>query len=162
MGGSVTIKDNRLRSFMKRIKGLKNISVTVGVQGDMAQEEHPDGAMTMATLAATHEFGSEDGRHPPQRSYLRSTFDENQERYKKEMDKGGKDVAKGKITARGVMFELGEGIRKDIIKKIKAGIPPELSQRTKDAKGSSTPLIDKGHLIGSITSVVREKGKPVA
>jgi len=159
VAGNVKVNDNRLRTFRKRLKSLKGLSVTVGVQGDMAQEEHPEGAMTMATLAAIHEFGSEDGRHPPARSFLRSTFDENVRKYDQLMLKGAQKVEKGRAVAKAVMFQLGETVRADIIKKIKAGIPPPLSQVTIDRKGSSVPLIDKGHLIGSITSVVHEGGK---
>jgi hypothetical protein len=125
----------------------------------MAQADHPDAAMTFADLAAIHEFGTEDG-HIPERSYLRSTFDSHRDRYGAMMTKGGREVEKGRDTAKGVMFKLGETVRADIIKRIKGHIPPPLAESTIARKGSDIPLIDKGHLIGAITSVVHEKGKP--
>ena len=157
MPGKVKVNDNRLRSFRKKIKSLKGIGVTVGVQGNEALAEHPSGAMTMAKLALTHEFGTKDGRIPS-RSFLRSTFDDNKMRYGMMMTKGGRKVERGQATAMQVMFQLGETVRADIIARIKAHIPPPLSEVTIARKGSDIPLIDKGHLLGSITSVVHKKG----
>jgi phage gpG-like protein len=158
MAGEVKVNDSRLRSFRKRIAPMqKGISVTVGVQGKEAESEYEDGTPTVV-VAAVHEFGSTDGRIPS-RSYLRSTYDENRRKYEQQITKGARETAGGKTTAKQTMFKAGETLRRDIISKIKAGIPPPLSQRTIDAKGSSVPLIDTGQLVASITSIVHE-GKP--
>lgn len=158
MAGEVKIDDRRLRSFMKRIKPmLKGVTVTVGVQGKEAESEYENGT-PMVVVAAVHEFGSNDGRIPS-RSYLRSTYDENRRKYEQMIAKGSRDAAKGKGTAKQAMFMTGETLRGDIVSKIKGGIPPPLSQRTIDAKGSSVPLIDTGQLVAAITTVVHE-GKP--
>lgn len=155
MAGDVKIDDRRLRAFFKRIKPmLKGVSVTVGVQGKEAESEYEDGTPTVV-VAAVHEFGSNDGRIPS-RSYLRSTYDENRRKYEQMVAKEARNVAKGVGTAKQAMFKTGETLRADIISKIKGGIPPPLSQRTIDAKGSSVPLIDTGQLIASITTVVHE------
>ena len=159
MAGETKVNDTRLRAFMKRIKPMqKGIYVTVGVQGTEAEAAHDESGTPMSTIAAVHEFGSMDGRIP-ERSYLRSTYDENRRKYEQMILQGAQNSTKGKETPKQAAFKTGETMRADVIKRIKAGIPPELSQRTIDKKGSSVPLIDTGQLVASITTVVHE-GKP--
>jgi len=158
MAGEVRIKDRGLRRFQKRFKGLaKGVSVTVGVQGKEAEEDH-DGT-PVVVVAAVHEFGREDGSIP-QRSYLRSTYDANLRKYKAMMLKGSRGVVKGGPTPKQAMFQTGETLREDVVKAIKAGIPPPLAESTIARKKSSVPLIDTGVLVAAITTVVHEGGKP--
>lgn len=158
MAGSVKVKDNRLKAFRKRLKPLsKGITVTVGVQGKEAEGTYKDGT-PVATVAAVHEFGTQDGRIP-QRSYLRSTYDANRKKYVATMAKGARKAVKGGTTAKQAAFEAGETFRADVVKTIKAGIPPPLHPATIAAKGSSVPLIDTGVLVAAISSVVHEGKK---
>ena len=157
MAGKVTItNDQRLRKFRKRIGPMtKGINATVGVQGQEAEEDHPGSDVSMATVAAAHEFGTDNNR-PPQRSFLRDTLDLGKQRYAVMLVKGAREVAKGRGTTEGLMFRVGETLRQDVIKRIKAGIPPDLSEVTKARKDSSLPLVDKGFLVAAITSVVHK------
>lgn len=144
----------------------KGIFAKIGVQGDKAEsvkrlvEGRKAGApKTLIEVAAYHEFGGGgDKRRPPERSYLRSTFDENQNDYRGKMDEIGgqsvEDLAKGGYKPgyfKGRLRMLGENYRTDILKKINAMIPPPLAPSTvARKKGEATPLIDTGQLRDSI------------
>lgn len=159
MAGEVKINDRELRRFNKRVQSmLKGVSFTVGVQGKEAAEMHEKGDVPMTVIAAVHEFGSTDGRIP-ERSYLRSTFDENRRKYERMIRDGAKGVLKGKTAAKKTAFATGETVRADVIKRIKSNIPPPLAESTISRKGSSVALIDTGQLIASITSIVHEGKK---
>lgn len=156
----VRVNDNRLRRFTKRLKSLtEGITVTVGVQGKEATEDYEDGP-SVAQVARVHEFGYPEG-NIPQRSYMRATYDENREKYRRLIVKGSRDTMLGKMKSRQGMFIAGETYRKDIIKRIKSNIPPPLKQATIDRKGSSVALIDTGMLVAAITTVVKVGGKPI-
>ena len=47
--------------------------------------------------------------------------------------------------------EAGEFLASKMAEEIQSGIPPALSPATVKAKGSSTPLIDTGEMMGDIT-----------
>jgi hypothetical protein len=144
--------------------GNKEASVTVGVFGDKGTEpvEGDDSGMTLADLAAIHEFGLGNN---PERSFLRSYFDANEVRIRQMLVKLveiriKKAVQSGKpITdadRRQMLDQLGLKIVSEIQARIAAGeIQPPLTQATIDRKGSSTPLIDKGQLRAGITHEVK-------
>ena len=161
MAGKVEIvRDNRLKGFRKRLKAMqKGATATVGVQGIKADEVYGEGT-PVVVVAAVHEFGSEDGTIP-QRSYLRSTYDANIQRYRRIISKGMEKASKGQGTELSTMFQAGETYRADVIKAIKAGIPPDLKDATKARKGSTLPLVDTGILVAAITSVVKKGTKRV-
>lgn len=56
-----------LESLITRLKTDK--VVRVGIIGTKAKSQRK-GGMTNAEIGTIHEFGSEDGKHPPQRSFL--------------------------------------------------------------------------------------------
>lgn len=54
-----------------------------------------------------------------------------------------------------VLERVGARFENDILDRIRAHIPPPLSPETIRRKGSTTPLIDTGQLVGSITHQIR-------
>jgi hypothetical protein len=61
-----------------------------------------------------------------------------------------------KLSLKQALTQLGEVVAKDMVQTINRGIEPKLKKATiKRKKGSSKPLIDTGHLKGSITHEVR-------
>lgn len=59
-----------LTEMYKLMKWLKtDYTVRVGIIGSKASQSHGDN-LTNAKLGTFHEFGSEDGKHPPKRSFL--------------------------------------------------------------------------------------------
>lgn len=161
MANHVSDKDfgfKKLKSEMKNL-GHKPF-VKVGIQGTEATKTHdnkeskPSG-ITVVEIGNIHEFGL----GVPERSFLRSTLDENRNKYSGVADELKNEIKKGKFDTKSALGILGEKIVRDIKKKIKDKIPPELSQDTIDKKGSSTPLIDTGQLYQSITYSVEMKGE---
>ena len=148
-----------LARFKKHSTGK---AVSIGVQGEEAQEEHGE-AMTNVSLGTIHEFGSKDGAHPPARSHWRSTFDEKMQKYQKELDRIAKatyDPDSGEGTVEGDLLLLGEQYKADVIDKIRSGIPPILADFTlAHKKGETTPLIDTGQYIGSFSAVLVDPSK---
>jgi len=140
----------------------RGVASAVGVQGVEAMANRE--GISNAELAAVHEFGTKD-RRIPERSFLRSTFDENKGEYKRDIDKlVGQTVDRVKAGApSGLVLEgelrlLGEDYRKDILRRINAGIRPDLKPATKKRKkGETTPLIDTGQLRNSISVVVEDR-----
>lgn len=133
----------------------RGVGLRVGVLGDDADKDH-DG-ITLGDLAAVHEFGTRDKR-VPQRSYLRSTFDENRKKYERLMDKAIVKLLRGKSVER--EFEkLGQTMLDDIDKKVASNIPPPLTERYARRKerefGFRDPaLIASGDLMKAISAEV--------
>lgn len=162
MGVKHTTKKNGFPEMKKQMELIKGTGVEVGV----LKGEH-------AWLASIHEYGcdipvTEKMRaylhsqglhlkketthiHIPERSFLRSGYDQNRDAV---LDKASKllaDVAAGKMTARScyqaVGLELSSKI-KDYAVNLK---DPENHPFTKEQKGSSNPLVDSGDMISGIT-----------
>lgn len=174
-------KDHGFEAFFENLRVAAKARVKVGIQGDEAAKVigmqaagrggGMSGGITMASLGEVHEFGAiiKNGFGMgiliiiPQRSFIRSTADQNKTKYNarlwrisKKMIKRPKDV-----DVRAELFKLGEAVRRDIINRVrKAEIKQDLAESTKKRKrrkagGKVEPaLIDEGLLIGSISSVV--------
>jgi hypothetical protein len=135
----------------KLIEALtKHASVSVGIHEAEGSEQHQGTEMTIVDIAAVHEFGSE-AAGIPQRSFIRDWFDETRTENEANLTKLGKAVVTGKLPSADVALEqFGLRAAGDVKKRIIDGINPELEDATIDRKGSSTPLVDKGQLLGSI------------
>lgn len=139
--------------------GNKAASVTVGVFGDKGSMvvEGDNSGMTVADLAAIHEFGL----GVPERSFIRSYFDANEDRIRQMLVKLvevriKKAVATGKpITdaeRRQILDQIGLKIVGEIQARISSKeIVQDLKPATIDRKGSDVALIDTGQLRASIT-----------
>lgn len=153
------------RGFKKFIRGVKRLSrrgvgVKIGVQGPEGQESH-EGGLTNVDLAGIHELGAP-AAGISSRSFIRSTFDENEPRYRKRLlqieqgrfrDAQGRFISGGGGDPEGALFRLGEDVRKDMIKKIDSNIPPPLQPATIARKKDDLALVDTGLLRASISSV---------
>lgn len=156
MKSKIHVKDTGWNRIKRGAVKLPPMRARVGIQGVEAEQERGPG-LTNAGLAAVHEFGSPT-QGIPERSFMRSAFDENTKRYQQELDALAK-VALDGGNVEGDLLVLGETVRADMIEKIRSSIPPPLQEATvARKKGEETPLIDTGQLMGSIRAVV-EKGK---
>lgn len=154
--------DHGWAALVRAIDVAKNGAnhVKVGVMGD---EMHEGEKATMVQVAAIQEFGAPEVPIP-ERSYVRSTFNENREKYLELLKRGVKALYKDKDpgTLNRALGLVGARMAADMKKKIRTGIDPPLKQGTIDKKGSSKPLVDTGQLLSSITwAVVRKDGSPV-
>lgn len=113
------------RAFTKKDR---NARVRVGIQGD-GKIRGLGAGIDMVALASVHEFGSLDGRIP-QRSFIRSTFDQNKGHYQKLINKLAEKVFDDKMTAEQALGLIAQKFIADIKAKILAGIDPPLAEMT--------------------------------
>ncbi|MCP4603230.1 MAG: hypothetical protein GY847_22395 [Proteobacteria bacterium] len=153
MPGGVRIIDRGWNAFKKKLqrnKG-KGLVASVGVQGDKATEMHADGDITNATIGAIHEYGAEDNKRPPARPHWRPTFDENEKKYAKEMEKIPERILRGQSTIKGELLLVGEKYKADVLKKIQSHIPPRLADETLEQEKHTAPLWATGQYVNSFS-----------
>lgn len=86
----------------------------------------------------------------PERSFLRSTFDEKEKEWFQYSLMLLKQLMIGKTTAREMCEKLGARMQKDIQRKMREIKTPPNSPSTIAKKGSNNPLIDTGRLRQSV------------
>lgn len=156
-------KSDDFPSMKRRLESINGTGVEVGV----LKGEH-------AWLAGIHEYGCSipvtdkmrgwflyhHGIHLspkkthiiiPERSFLRSGFDENREAVKEKAEKMLADVAAGRMSASGLYSAVGIELSSKIKDYANGLSSPGNSGFTTAAKGSSNPLVDTGDMIGGIT-----------
>jgi len=111
---------------------------------------------TLAEVAAMNEFGFE---RTPERSFMRSTFDEQEGNYVNVLAKGLGLVVDGKESVPTVLGILGERMKDDVQEKITTLQTPPNAAQTIAAKGSDNPLIDSGRMRQAIGYDVRKTRK---
>ena len=153
--------DLGLNRIMLKLSGeLNDVVIKVGVQAkDKAAKRGKNGSIRntdqpLAVIAAIHEFGL---GGMPQRSFLRSAFDEN----KPMLNRMGDNIVNGAIkgmSTETALNQLGNVVQGMVQKKIVDGPFVPNSPATIKRKKSSKPLIDTGHLRQSIRYVIERKG----
>ena len=109
---------------------------------------------TIAEYATYNEFGM----GVDERSFLRSTLDENREKYIERIGKNiGRAIDNGDTEVSHVLDDVGERAARDVQKKIRDLREPENAESTIERKGSSNPLIDTGTMRNAISYEVRKK-----
>lgn len=136
----------RLRKLAAQLQIRPEIHL--GILG--AQAAQAVGDITMAELGAIHEFGAPRAGIP-ERSWLRSTADEQRRKWLALLERALALVLRGKLDVRQALELVGQRAVADVVKKIRSNIPPPLAQSTIDRKGSSRALIDKGRFVQSIS-----------
>lgn len=129
---------NRLKNVLRE---LKNHSVEVGIFGS---DEY-------VMIASVHEFGATIQRGEgtitiPERSFLRTTFDEKNEEWVNFFKSQLKQVLRFQMDVQTLFNRLGARMVGDIQKKITNLDAPPNAPSTIIKKGSSNPLIDTGGL----------------
>ena len=139
---------------------LSDVVIKVGVQAkDKTVKRGKDGGIRntdqpLAVIAAIHEFGL---GGMPQRSFLRSAFDENKPMINKMGDHIVNSAIKG-ISTETALDQLGNVVQGMVQKKIVDGPFVPNSPATIKRKKSFGPLIDTGHLCQSIRYVIEKGG----
>lgn len=148
-GVSIRITDrNRIPQLITSLRELKRYTVEVGVFGD------EDSFYVM--IASVHEFGVTILKGTgsiviPERSFMRTTFDEKEAEWIQFAKRQLKNVLEFKIDARTMYERLGARMVGDIQVKITDLNAPPNAESTIKQKGSSNPLIDDGDLRRRIT-----------
>lgn len=159
MGRSrVIVRDFGLKRILKNARDLGKANVTVGVHGTAKPHKNDEGESTpLAFIAAVNEFGSSDG-HVPERSFIRSTVDEQLGTLRRIRDQALRKVVLDDLAPRKALALIGAYLQGKIQEKIASNIPPPNAPSTVSEKGSSGTLIDTGQLRQSITYQVHPNG----
>lgn len=163
----MAVKDtDNTKKILERFKQISDKELSIGIQGKEAEAYHTDpetGERTarMIVIAGANEFGARVGRGRkikiPERSFIRGTFDANQDDIIEESAKQLERVIEGEVSANAVLSALGEryeSLTKEFLTELS---DPPNSQYTIDKKGSSNPLIDTGRLRQAITHKVGKR-----
>lgn len=156
----VVDRDLGFRAILDEIEALSNSTLLVGIQEEAKTHVQNLNGRTqiagesVAEYAAKNEFGS---GNIPQRSFMRTAFDENLTRIE-----AITAIQYGKILDQDIGVRQGIGIIGQAITgmikiKIRQIVSPPNSAYTIAKKGSSKPLIDFGQMFGSITYVVKTR-----
>ncbi|CDZ74864.1 hypothetical protein ING2D1G_0705 [Peptoniphilus sp. ING2-D1G] len=161
----MAIKDvDRTDEVLKRLQELESMSVKVGILSSSSGE--------MLMIANVHEFGCDipvtnkmrvfflhnfgtwikkDVIKIPERSFIRSSFDDKKDSVEETGENLITQVVEGQLGARNFYEMLGQTCVQVIKEFITAGISPANTNLTiQNKNGKSTPLIDSGRLINAI------------
>ena len=141
-------------AYLKNLEKAKRGYVAVGLPGEEVGGTVYDDGQTVAQVGAQHEYGA----GVPRRSFLRTPFTAKQDDLTAAIAKQFEDVfQRGKKAeqALGLIGTVAVNISKGAFTTRGYGEWPDITDDTKDAKGSSQVLIDTGTLRNSITYVVR-------
>lgn len=156
MSVKVIDDDKKWKEVIRQAGKMDDAYVTVGIHKGTG--DYPNDA-PVTLVAAVHEFGAP-SKGIPSRSFIRSTFDENIESWKKII---------GELELRALVKELsiGDALKKIglmVTEKIKAKIyrlvDPKLKEATLKARkrmgiGGSNPLVATKKLWGSVNYEVK-------
>ena len=139
----VTVRKRAFQQTKHRLDSVKGAEVGYlkGTTGGL--QPYPDNAVTLASVASFHEFGTRRGLPP--RPFLRPGVEAVKDE-KRAIAKSIASVARGLTTGDAAGIVIGTiGKAKVQAHITKGGFTP-LNPATIARKGSSKPLIDKGHL----------------
>ena len=142
-------KDLGMDQLMAEIR-RDAVSVDIGI--------HEGDSEDVKNKAAKNEFGS---GNVPERSFIRSTMDENAERYLKAAETLVGLMIDGEISKFEALERMGQQIERDIKEKIINLKTPPNSPRTIMEKGSDNPLIDTGEMLASIRYIVKTEANRI-
>ena len=151
--------DKTTHQFVRLMQQLKILKkkpyVKIGILQENFQkakitDDDTSVAITLGEVAVINEFGAP-AQNIPERSFIRSTFDEKSEEWTKLSEKLIERIATGDMTVERALGIVGERVKSDIVNKIITLNTPPNKPQTIKRKGSSNPLIDTGQLKNSIT-----------
>lgn len=152
-------KDDK-RLFNKVIRSMKtsDFAVLAGIVGGRGGAQESGSPLSVAQVAAVHEYGTRDGKIP-RRPFISQPFDKNQKKFNsiiKKYTEKSPDPKKGKETG---LFLAAEFYIGEIIKSINARMYQKLSPRTiqQRRKNDTLPLIDTGQMINALGTRVESK-----
>lgn len=146
-----TVIKDRDRGMAKLIAQLRKrgARLHVGIPAENASRE--GGGPSNLEVATWNEFGTS---RIPERSFIRATFDGEQDKIRAAMRKVGQLSVRKGARHDVLLGAVGTFIVGLIRQRIADGIPPANAESTIERKGSSKPLVATGQLRKAITSWV--------
>ncbi len=145
------IRDHGYKNVIDEVQKGKHTYTKVGfpLAGKLGDPPTTPSMSEMITVAAVHEFGAPK-RNIPERSFVRTAFDDNIEEINKRKKIEYQKVLQGKQTVLVAIGRVGELLTNKTKEKIRLGLQPELKVR------EGTPLWDTGQLLNTIQHVETE------
>lgn len=137
-------RDYGYKKIVLNIKELNGKGVKVGLMGDEEYE-----GVSVVDYAMYNEFGT---AHIPARPFMQTTFDRYRADVMKFTEHLVNGIIEGQYTADHVMRVLGEWYQAKVqltIRDAKNWAVPNTPETIK-RKGSSSPLIDTGRMVGAV------------
>jgi len=146
-----TVEDNDIgmEKLIREIRSEASI-VDIGI--------HEGDSDDVKEKATNNEFGS---GTTPERSFIRSTIDENAERYLKAAEILVGMMIDGEISKFEALERMGQQIERDIKEKIVNLKTPPNAPRTIEAKGSDNPLVDSMEMLNSIRYAIKTEANRI-
>lgn len=156
----VTSKDNGYADLIKRVIGMKPVTVRVGILEKDGGAAHGDDDATLIAVAAWNHFGvlakNGEGWHIPPRPFITDFVDKHEAEIRQKLVVLMQSVVKGERTREQALDAIGAWCAGQIQQEVADGVPPPNAASTVREKGSSTPLVDTGQLRSSISFDVVE------
>lgn len=147
--GSIKDIDHGWKAIVKELKNGAGAYTKVGLQEGSKRNEQSNHS-SMVTIGVAHEYGNE---RVPERSFLRSTHDEQRGAISGLMAAEYTAILSGRSTFKRSLFLIGEWFESRIKEKIRTNIAPVLNPSTIAKKRSTLALVDTGQMINSIRHV---------
>lgn len=144
MGVKISVLKDNTKRIKSELRKIGNEKLVVGVIDP-----------TIAGYATYNEFGTQ---NIPQRSFLRSTYDEQIGKWQKQLEQDISAIVNMKADSSRVWDMLGEKAKGDVQRKLASNIAPANAPSTIKAKGAGkTTLFNTGALLRAITYEVRTR-----
>lgn len=156
--GKLTVKKDNSHSLMEILRHTKDAHVTIGVHEDAGSYGTGKDAPSVVEVALWNEFGTRD---IPERSFMRSTFDENVAKINQWREEAVKHMVMDGWSVEKALEMIGLRIQTLVQNKIKSNVPPPNAPSTAAAKTkegvAARTLIESGLLLRSVTYKVYSK-----
>lgn len=143
-----------------KLSRAEDAHVQVGILASKGgNDRHDDDELTIAEVAKINEFGAPN-HGIPERSFIRSTFRNNEAELKKMTARAAKGYVAGKVSLARALDILGAWGANKIKRTITSGngVPPPNAAATIQAKGSTRTLVDTGRMLNAISWEVVNAG----
>lgn len=130
------------------LKNSENVSLKVGFLKGLGEHPNSMEGQTIIEIAFWNEYGTE---NIPARPFMRSTLNDEIDSYRKLLEVMLSRILRFESKPKQEIKKLGALVTSDIKQKITSLSDPANTERTKQQKGSSNPLIDSGTLRNSVT-----------
>ena len=149
MSNRVREQDLGWEAIRKEVAKAKGARVHVGIMEGEAERDD-DSEIDNVALGITHEYGRGNN---PERSFMRSTFDEDRRGLIRLKDRLWSQVLRGRLTTNQALELMGQEHQEAVQAKIVALKYPKIEDSTKRQRkfGGSNPLVDTGDFYRSIT-----------
>ena len=145
----VTEEDLGWTAILREIDKAKSARVHVGIMEGEAERDD-DSEIDNVALGIIHEYGRGNN---PERSFMRSTFDEDRRGLIRLKDRLWSQVLRGRLTTNQALELMGQEHQEAVQAKIVALKDPPIEKETERRRkfGGTNPLVDTSDFYRSIT-----------